>query len=280
MLTPIRGWRGRQIPALPRWGQDGSNRSMGLVRIVAEADPSAGAYGLLDPALGDEPELPRAGLLSQVVRAPEQAASEPLPIPAVKPEPPFRLSERERQGLIDRLIKREGGYVNDPDDPGGPTKFGVTQTAIDDYNRLMALEGGALLQKAPAAIDRAEAEAVHRKILSAYHFDQIQDYLTREHVFDMATNHGPGRSVLFLQEALNGNGYPVSVDGVLGPETRAALYAAVANVANRRRLNNELVRLRAEFYRELIRKDPTQKKFEKNWLERANSFRLLPPPPY
>lgn len=251
-----------------------------LMRAVAEVDPSAGDYGLLDPSLAEASTLPRRGLLSQAAQAQEQAGSEPLPIPAIEPEPPFRLSEPERQGLIDRLIKREGGYVDHPFDPGGPTKYGVTQIAIDDYNRLMALEGGAPLQNVPAAIDRADAEAVHRKILSAYHFDQIQDYLTREHVFDMATNHGPGRSILLLQEALNGNGYAVSVDGVLGPETRDALHAAVADVASRRRLNNELVRLREEFYRELVRRVPSKKTFEKGWLDRARSFRLLPPPPY
>ena len=96
----------------------------------------------------------------------------------------------------------------------------------------------------------------------------------------MATNHGPGQGVLLLQEALNGNGYPVSVDGVLGPETRGALHASVGDVEGRRRLNNDLARLREDFYRELIRKDPTQKKRERSWLERARSFRLLPPPPY
>lgn len=280
MFAPIRDWRGWPVPGLPQWEQDGSIDPWGFVRIQAKADPSVDAYGLLDPALVDEPELPQRGLLSQVVQAQEQSGSEPLPVPAIKPEPPFRLSEPEQQGLIDRLIKREGGYVDHPFDPGGPTKYGVTQIAIDDYNRLMALEGGAPLQKVPAAIDRADAEAVHRKILSSYHFDQIQDYLTREHVFDMATNHGPGRSILLLQEALNGNGYPVSVDGVLGPETRDALHAAVTDVASRRRLNNELVRLREEFYRKLVRQVPSKKTFEKGWLDRARSFRLLPPPPY
>jgi lysozyme family protein len=57
--------------------------------------------------------------------------------------PPFRLSDVEREGMIDRLIRREGQYVNHPSDRGGPTNYGVTQIAIDDYNSLMGMEGGA-----------------------------------------------------------------------------------------------------------------------------------------
>lgn len=274
MFMPLPGRFGRPAKMLPSpFRQDEDAWRLDVIPIAQDLD--AGEYGLLDPRLGEEAELPGEGMLSLASRQPER---EGLPIPALKPPPPFRLDDADRQAMIDRLIAREGGYVNNPNDPGGPTNYGVTQVAIDDYNRLMALEGGTQLQKTPAAISRAEAEAIHRKTLSAYRFDRIQDSLLREQVFDMATNHGPAQAVLLLQEVLGGNGYPVAVDGVLGSETRNAINELTRDPEVKRRINNDLARRREDFYRTLIQRDPASVDFEDGWLRRARSFLLLPPP--
>ena len=37
-------------------------------------------------------------------------------------------------GMIDRLIEREGGYVNHPLDPGGETKYGITKRSYPDLD--------------------------------------------------------------------------------------------------------------------------------------------------
>jgi hypothetical protein len=144
MVLPMPGLRGLPLPGFPQAaGWAGVGNPWRLAFVPAESDPSAGEYGLLDPRLAEEPELPGEGLLSPTNLQQAQIAAEDLPIPAVKPMPPFRLSDVEREGMIDRLIRREGQYVNHPSDRGGPTNYGVTQIAIDDYNSLMGMEGGA-----------------------------------------------------------------------------------------------------------------------------------------
>lgn len=273
MLMPMPRERGGGIEEFPR------RNAVGPWRFVLIPPQEDSAYGLLDPHLAEEPGLPDEGLLSPA-NLRQAPMGEELPIPAEKPAPPFRLSDTERQRMIDRLIHREGGYVNDPRDRGGPTNYGVTQIAIDDYNRLMGMESGTLLQKPPPALSRVEAEAVLDKILSAYKFDRIHDDLLREQIFDMAVNHGPGQAVGLLQEVLNINGYLVSVDGILGPETRNTLNKLSLDADLKRRVNNDLVKRREDFYRTLIQQDPTQKGFERSWYRRARSFLLLPPPPY
>ncbi|OYX41814.1 MAG: peptidoglycan-binding protein [Rhodobacterales bacterium 32-67-9] len=87
------------------------------------------------------------------------------------------------------IVAREGGYVNDPDDPGGATKYGVT---IGTMRRLgLDLTGDG--EQAP--------------------------------VFDMYVNAG-SNAVRILQRLLNEMGHDLAVDGVLGPVTVAAAHRA------------------------------------------------------
>lgn len=77
MFARMRGPRGQVVDP---WS---------LVRVAAEADPSAGEYGLLDPRLAEEPEPPRVGLLSQIdSEEPAPLNTNELPIPGAKPMPP------------------------------------------------------------------------------------------------------------------------------------------------------------------------------------------------
>lgn len=281
MFLPISRQRGRPNPGFPQAaGRAAAGDPWRLVFTTPEPDPGAREYGLLDPRLAEEPEPPRDGLLREANVQPESLVSDDLPVPARKPPVPFRLDDGERQAIVDRLIGREGGYVDSPTDPGGPTNYGVTQIAIDDYNRLMRLENGTLLNKVPAAISRAEAEAIHKKLLAAYRFDQLQNATLREQIFDMSTNHGPGTAVTMVQEVLNRAGYPVTIDGVMGPETRRVLDRIGGDADARRAVNNDLVSRRRDLYRQLIRNDPRQQIREKGWMDRAESFRILPPPVY
>lgn len=274
MLTG--GEMGSDVAASP-CEPDEADNPRHLVSVPAEHNPGTDEQGQLAPLLAEEPEPACDGLLSSEILQPQPTAKSELLRPPIQPVPSFHLSDAERQGIIDRLIRREGGYVNDPSDKGGRTNYGITRVAIEDYNRLMKAEGGAPLEKTPAAISRPEAEAVYRKMMKAYRFDQIQDQPLREHIFDMAVNHGPVRAVMLLQEVFHRNGYPVAVDGVLGPKTRGILNELASKPEAKRRLNNNLVKHREDFYHRLIRRNPIQKKFEKGWLDRARSFLLLPP---
>lgn len=116
-----------------------------------------------------------------------------------------------------RILVYEGGKVDDPRDPGGRTNKGVTQAT---YNAWLGQ------QKRPAAdvynITDADVQAIYK----AEYWDRVGadslpagvDFCT----FDGGVNSGPGRGVIWLQQAL-GDAYKDTPDGVMGPNTLQAV---------------------------------------------------------
>ena len=101
---------------------------------------------------------------------------------------------------FDKLIDHEGGYVNNPRDPGGETKFGISKRAYPTLNI------------ADLTLDDAKAiykrDYWHRAQCDRLHPDVAFQ------VFDGAVNGGMGNSIRWLQEAAG-----VAVDGIVGPLT-------------------------------------------------------------
>lgn len=124
------------------------------------------------------------------------------------------------------IVAREGGYVNDPDDPGGATKFGVT---IHTMRRLgLDLTGD-------GRVDARDVQVLTRDKAVAIYLDH---YFTRPRiadlpvslqasVFDMYVNAG-AQSVKILQRLFNEMRIETAVDGVIGPRTIAAAARACA----------------------------------------------------
>lgn len=110
-----------------------------------------------------------------------------------------------------RLLAHEGSYTNHPDDPGGPTNFGVT---IGDYRRYVKADATAADVK---AMTLDEATTIYRsKYWRALHCDALPAGLDYA-VFDYGVNSGIGRAAKVLQRVLG-----VADDGVIGPVTLAA----------------------------------------------------------
>lgn len=82
-------------------------------------------------------------------------------------------------------------------------------------------------------------------------------------LFDMAVNHGPQRAVRILQGVLGLAGWPVDVDGVVGPETRQTTFDAQAEMGPF--LANAIANQRANFYHCLVAADPSQRVFLRGW---------------
>src|SRR5689334_2968053 len=112
---------------------------------------------------------------------------------------------------LQRLLAHEGGYSNHPDDPGGPTNFGIT---IFDYRKYVKADAGAEDVRA-MTLDAAKA------IYCAKYWDALRcddlpaglDYA----VFDYGVNSGVSRAAKVLQRLLG-----VPADGIIGPVTLAA----------------------------------------------------------
>lgn len=155
--------------------------------------------------------------------------------------------------LIDEVINREGPPSDDPDDAGGFTKWGIAQ------NRHPELDVLHLTYEQARHLYTTE-------YLSHPGIDQIPFLPLQTQVFDWGVNSGPATAVKALQGTIH-----ATPDGVVGPETLAALA-----VRDSRMVNNQLVGLRESFYKALVAHRPRKKKDLKGWLLRAHSFYLKP----
>ncbi len=177
--------------------------------------------------------------------------------------------------IAEQIVAREGGYVNDPDDPGGATKFGVT---IHTMRRLgVDLTGDG---KVTAADVRQLSRAQATDIFVRHYFEQprIGDLpeALQPSVFDMYVNAG-ANAVKILQRLLCDMGFPVAVDGALGPQSIAA--AAQAMSAAPDHLVDAYGIARRNYYFRLADQRVASRKYARNraggkggWIRRAEEF--------
>lgn len=143
---------------------------------------------------------------------------------------------QEFQKCMDVVLREEGGYVDNPDDPGGATNFGITQKTLAAWRKVESVTPDEV-----KALTRAEAEEIYRaQYWNALNCDQLPkgvDLVT----FDFGVNAGVSRAARTLQQAVH-----VGVDGQVGPITVHA-----ARQANPEALINQISDLRLEFYKGL-----------------------------
>lgn len=122
---------------------------------------------------------------------------------------------------FDLLIHAEGGYVNHPKDPGGATKYGVSDRADGQLDGLIDLDhdGGGDVPVEKLTLDEARAY-YHRYYWVPALCPSFPDPLQFQ-LFDTAVNSGPAQAVKLLQTALG-----VTADGQAGPKTMAAIASA------------------------------------------------------
>ncbi len=128
----------------------------------------------------------------------------------------------EIENEIVKLIAREGGYVNDPDDAGGETKWGITKGVYREQGYPGDVEN----------MTMSTAQAIYRTIYwEEPKFDQVAEYSAElgYEMFDTGVNMGVTIPVKFLQRWLNGFNYKgnhwddIKVDGYIGRKTLEAL---------------------------------------------------------
>lgn len=107
---------------------------------------------------------------------------------------------------FDRLMSNEGGYANDPADPGGETNWGISKRSYPDVDI--------------ANLEREDAKAIYlRDFWQRGQMDQYDPAIAFQ-VFDMAVNSGIETAIRILQRAAG-----VAEDGHIGPVTVAAIKA-------------------------------------------------------
>ena len=151
------------------------------------------------------------------------------------------------QEAVQIVLKHEGGYVNDPSDPGGETNFGISKRAFPNIDIQSLTSDDAIKIYYDNYWKPSGVEMLPEKLWNIY--------------FDMAVNMGKKRACWILQEACNHkNKDDIKVDGRLGPNTIAATR------------NLEVDRLRSfrvRYYANLVDRKPNLLKFWFGWYRRA-----------
>lgn len=157
------------------------------------------------------------------------------------------------QQAFDFMLPHEGGYANDPSDPGGETNHGISKRSYPKLDiKNLTLQQAARIYK--------------RDFWDQIRGDQIEDQALANKVFDLAVNMGVSRSIRLLQEACGLCGLPLAENGIMGTPT-----VTVINMCNSGALLTEFKALAAGYYRALVHQHPALQRFLNGWLRRATA---------
>lgn len=173
------------------------------------------------------------------------------------------------------IVAREGGYVNDPDDPGGATNFGVTIHTMRRLGLDLTGDGRVDVRDVKALTQRQAVDIFIKHYFERPKIGQLPEPLQAS-VFDMYVNAG-SNGVKILQRLLGQMGLKVSVDGVLGPQSLAAAQQAMEMAPDH--MVDAYGIARRNYYFRLADKRPASRKYARTrkggkggWITRAEEF--------
>ena len=174
-----------------------------------------------------------------------------------------------------QIVAREGGYVNDPDDPGGATNYGVTIGTMKSLGLDLNKDG-----RVDATDVRMLTRAQAQQIFVEHYFrrPRLSDLppAVQASVFDMYVNAGTN-AVKILQRLVARMGFPATADGVIGPQTVAAAHDAAAAAPDH--FADAYGIARRNYYYSLADQRPASRKYARSksggkggWITRAEEF--------
>jgi lysozyme family protein len=156
------------------------------------------------------------------------------------------------------VVGYEGGYVDDPNDHGGKTKYGISQKTYPN------------LDIANLTLDQAKA-IYWRDFYRALSLNALENEQVALEIFDTAVNCGTGMAVRIAQRALRFLGEDIQVDGKIGPRTIEKLNAW--SKRDPESLHKALNGYQFARYAAIIEADASQAKFGRGWLRRIQGYR-------
>ena len=167
-----------------------------------------------------------------------------------------------------KLLANEGGYVNNPLDPGGETYRGISRVFNPGWSGWVLLDGRKPIKKGTIFPD------LENNVLSFYqknywntiNASQIKTQEVAELLADWLVNGG--FSAKKIQQVLVDMGQKIVVDGVIGPITIQAL-----NAVNQKAFWQKILDLRKSYYQALVDQFPSQMEFLNGWMNRLKSFK-------
>jgi lysozyme family protein len=159
------------------------------------------------------------------------------------------------------VLGKEGGYVNDPTDRGGETKFGISDKRDGIADGMTDVDGDG---KPDTRIKELTLEQSGQIYFRDYWYPSYcpnwPDGISLI-VFDAAVQHGVKKAISLLQDAAG-----VTADGIVGAKTRAAVLSADPEWL----LTRYLLR-RARYYAEIMKANSSQAKYLNGWFNRLDS---------
>jgi lysozyme family protein len=177
--------------------------------------------------------------------------------------------------IAQQIVAREGGFVNDPDDPGGATNHGVTLATLRRLGRDLTGDGRVTVADVHALSQVQAVDIYLEHYFRRPGIDGLPEPLQAS-VFDMQVNAGTS-AVKLLQNLCRKIGVGVAVDGIVGPQTRAAAARALALAPDH--LVDAYGIERRNYYYRLADARPALRKFARRrdggkggWITRAEEF--------
>ena len=148
--------------------------------------------------------------------------------------------------IIEKILKSEGGYINDPDDSGGETKYGISKRAYPDVDIAgLTIDDAKLIYK--------------RDYWTAINGDWIESDGVAEQIFDMAVNAGVKRATELAQKITG-----AYIDGIFGEQTLQAV-----NVFNKSKFIDLYKLARIKYYLAICKTTKINRKFLYGWIKRV-----------
>ncbi len=165
--------------------------------------------------------------------------------------------------IIDKNLEHEGGYVNNKNDRGGETKWGITKPFMEDLK--YALPGGKAKPIKDLTVE--DAKLLYKALWDRYNLGYVRDKNVAYAIFDYMINTYHHTAAKRVQETLNTKGAGLKVDGHLGEMSLKAIHNS-----DYKWLIDELLKNRYYNYREQVNKRPDQHGFYAGWMNRLNKI--------
>lgn len=176
---------------------------------------------------------------------------------------------------IPHILKHEGGWVNNPNDPGGATNYGVSLRFLADHPEVGDFDGdGDVDAQDIKNMTLDQAKMIYKMFWwDKYRYGSVNDQTIATKIFDFSINMGAPRAHKLLQMALNkAFGLQLAVDGILGNASYSTLNA-ITDGGQEQLLLTAYCDEAWGFYQRLIAKNPKLAVFTNGWRNRAYAIK-------